>query len=39
MIKGLREFDLNTDKIRPEQIDDKDVIILLKSSNKEVVMS
>lgn len=38
-IRALREFDLSTDKIRPDQLDDKDVIVLLKSSNAEVVMS
>jgi hypothetical protein len=38
-IRALREYDLSTDKIRPEQIDDKDVIVLLKSSNADVVMS
>jgi hypothetical protein len=38
-IKALREFDLSTDKIRPEQLDDKDVIVLLKSSNPNLVMS
>ena len=38
-IRALREFDLSTDKIRPDQLDDKDVIVLLKSSNSEVVMS
>lgn len=29
-IKGLREYDLSTDKLRPEHIDDKDVLVLLK---------
>lgn len=39
-IRGLREFDLSTDKIRTEQLDDKDVMVLLKSTNIEpIVMS
>ena len=39
-IRGLREFDLSTDKIRTEQFDDKDVMVLLKSTNIEpIVMS
>lgn len=38
-IRALREFDLSTDKIRPDQLDDKDVIVLLKSSNSGAVMS
>jgi hypothetical protein len=38
-IRALREYDLSTDKIRPDQVDDKDVIVLLKSSNSDVIMS
>lgn len=38
-IKALREYDLSTDKIKPEQIDDKDVVVLLKNSNTEMAMS
>ena len=38
-IRALKEYDLSTDKIKPEQIDDKDVVVLLKNSNTDLVMS
>ena len=38
-IRSLREYDLNTDKLVKEQLDDKDVVLLMKCTNEETVMS
>jgi len=38
-IKSLREYDISTDKIKIDTIDDKEVIVLFKNSNSEIPMS
>ena len=38
-IRSLREYDLSTDKLVKEHLDDKDVVLLMKCTNEETVMS